>query len=318
MYKLRLTNYRYLQKNKFGMKNNITIFLLITGITISCELVGQIQLTYDNFENQIINYEPKQNSNVTDDDYNYGLMILGDIKNGVKNDPANFNLTNYFNVLSAFLTLKESEENIKLAFRKFVDAEGSCDYVVSFESSIRKNKKFDIIIDEYDKQLLICKQTVNEEEELNIPEYCKINNLDNDLVETINRISIADQKYRHGNTENLKTKQKPIDRLNQKSIDSLYIIYKSYIGKKLIGKKFESVMWSVIQHSNIETMERYLPIVHKAVNEDQLGVVPLKMLIDRYYGLKYGYQIFESQSGFGFDIADEKTRNEIKSKYGIE
>jgi len=41
------------------------------------------------------------------------------------------------------------------------------------------------------------------------------------------------------------------------------------------------------------------------------------MLIDRFYGLKYGYQIFGSQSGFGFEMADEETRKKIELKYGI-
>ena len=30
------------------------------------------------------------------------------------------------------------------------------------------------------------------------------------------------------------------------------------------------------------------------------------MLIDRFYGLKYGYQVFGSQKGTGDRIADEK------------
>jgi len=77
-------------------------------------------------------------------------------------------------------------------------------------------------------------------------------------------------------------------------------------------------MWAVIQHSNLEMMERYLPVIQKAVKDKELNIVPLKMLIDRFYGLKYGYQIFGSQSGFGFEMADEKTRKEIELKYGIE
>ena len=66
-------------------------------------------------------------------------------------------------------------------------------------------------------------------------------------------------------------------------------------------------------------MEKYLPVVHIAVKEKELSTTPLKMLIDRYYGLKYGYQVFGSQSSdFGFKMADEKKRKEIKLKYGIE
>ena len=77
-------------------------------------------------------------------------------------------------------------------------------------------------------------------------------------------------------------------------------------------------MWAVIQHSNPELMAEYLPIIQDAVKEKELDETPFKMLIDRYYGLKYGYQIFGSQSGFGFKLADEETRIKIEKKYQIE
>ncbi|MFK7783667.1 MAG: hypothetical protein AB8B56_01055 [Crocinitomicaceae bacterium] len=65
-------------------------------------------------------------------------------------------------------------------------------------------------------------------------------------------------------------------------------------------------------------MEKYLPILQKAVADGQINEKPFKMLIDRYYGLKYGYQVFGSQSGCGFELADDKKREEIKTKYNLE
>src|SRR5690606_9983453 len=144
-------------------------------------------------------------------------------------------------------------------------------------------------------------------------EYSSSKNLDEKLVELINAIEILDQKDRN----NLKS-QKQFDITNQLKVDSLYNTYQRYIGKSLVGKKFENVMWQVIQHSNPEMMHKYLPIIQKAVEENEIDVGPFKMLIDRFYGLKYGYQIFGSQSGFGFELADDKKRKEIKLKYGIE
>jgi len=61
-----------------------------------------------------------------------------------------------------------------------------------------------------------------------------------------------------------------------------------------------------------------LPVVHKGVKEKQIKDMPLKMLIDRFYGLKYGYQFFGSQSGFGFKSANDETRKEIEIKYDLE
>ena len=75
-------------------------------------------------------------------------------------------------------------------------------------------------------------------------------------------------------------------------------------------------MFFVIQHSNVEMMERYLPIVQKAVRQNELQETPLKMLIDRIYGAKKGYQIFGNQEFV--DLSDKKTRIEISKKYGIE
>lgn len=85
----------------------------------------------------------------------------------------------------------------------------------------------------------------------------------------------------------------------------------------MVGKRFDNVMWAVIQHSNPDMMEKYIPIVHKAVENNEIKQTPLKMLIDRFYGLKYGYQIFGSQNGFGFKMADNETRNKIIKQYDL-
>ena len=75
-------------------------------------------------------------------------------------------------------------------------------------------------------------------------------------------------------------------------------------------------MWQVIQHSNLEYMERYLPIVISAVEKDELGQGALKYLIARIYAEKYNYQIFGSQGNIR--MANDKIRKDVKMKYGIE
>jgi hypothetical protein len=299
------------------MKQIMIMLILIASIGCIAQEVNQILFTYDDFEEEIISYKPQQRSNVSLKDFNYGVMILNETQNGVNNNPENFNVADYFNILSAFLTLNESLENIKIAFAKFKDVEGSCEYFLSMASSVQKYKKYDIIRDDYNKQLAICKSIPVVETELNISEYSNRNGLNLQLVQTINSIYINDQKYRGNNSEDQIVKLRILDRQNQIAIDSLYNIHKTYIGKKLVGKKFEAVMWAVIQHSNTEMMERYLPIIQKAVEDKELEIVPFKMLIDRFYGLKFGYQIFGSQGGFNFDLADQKTRELVKKKYGI-
>jgi len=297
------------------MKQFFVIFLIIQTF-ISCKAqMNKTEFTYDDFEKQVIRYQPKQND-LSDKDYNHGIMILSETKNYVKNDPNNFNRADYFNILSCFLSLKENKETINITFEKFKNSEGSCEYFL--DKTLFKSPKYDIVREEITKQSLVCEQsTPMDSTPLDLNGYSQKNNFDVNLIMIINEISISDEKYRKDETTDW-SKQTPIDKENQKMIDSLYDLHESYIGKTLVGEKFGFVMWSVIQHSNVDMMEKYLPIIQKAVEEKELEIVPFKMLIDRFYGLKYGYQIFGSQSGFGFKLADDKKRKEIELKYGIE
>lgn len=290
----------------------------MTILAINCKAQNDVTFEYDNFENQFLSYIPTQNPKISEKDFAYANMILKETKSATKNNAKNFNLADYFNILSAFLTLKESEKNIKTAFEKFKNADGSCEYILSFENSIKTNQKYDIIRTDYLKKLKECKSKSTVEKKFNIEEYCKSNSLNIDLVKKINQINIDDQKYRNQSSRELLDKQKKLDIKNQKIINALYKEHKTYLGRSLVGEKYENVMWAVIQHSNTEMMSEYLPIIQIAVKEKELDEAPLKMMIDRYYGLTYGYQFFGSQSGFGFELADEKKRNEIKLKYGIE
>lgn len=113
-------------------------------------------------------------------------------------------------------------------------------------------------------------------------------------------------------------KQKLLDKENQQTVEALYQQHNTYIGRSLVGTEHEAVMWSVIQHADPEMMEKYLPVIHKAVQDGELDMGPLKMLIDRYYGLTKGYQFFGTQSGFGFENAGKEEKNKIKEMYGID
>ena len=293
----------------------ITFLIAITSFNVFGQNANE--LDYENFEHQILLYEPVARQDIDQKSFDYGSMILEETKSATKNSPENFNVADYMNVLSAFLTLKESLSNIELAYQKFEDAEGSCEYIIAFENTFENNPKYAPIRNKFRKKLEECRSEPSRDEvKFDIPEYCRSNKLDLKLVQEIIQINNADQQYRNGN--GVPDKQSVSDRKNQLKIDSLYRQYGTYIGRTLVGEKFESVMWAVIQHSNQEMMEKYLPVVHKAVEENELDETPFKMLIDRYYGLKYGYQVFGSQNGFGFDMADEDQRRAIMQKYGIE
>lgn len=294
------------------MKQLIISILFLTIVT-SCKSQKIVEFDYNNFEKQVLSYEPIQNSNTIKKDFDFGKMVLRETKIATENNYKNFNGADYYNILSAFTALNESEINIQIAFEKFKNSEGSCDYFLS--KRMFKSPKYDIIREKINQQIQICENSTSKNQNrFDLKEYSQKNNFDYNLILQINNINDLDEKYRNDETTDW-TKQTPIDKENQRIIDSLYNVHKTYLGKTLVGEKFQSTMWRVIQHSNIEMMEKYLPIIQKAVNDNELDVVPFKMLIDRIYSIKFGYQIFGSQGGI--DIADDEKRKEVELKYGI-
>ena len=224
------------------MKNYILILFSIC--LFSCYAQNGTEFEYDNFEKQFLIYEPIQNFQVSKKDFDYASMIIKETKSATKNNPENFNLADYFNILSAFLTLKENEKSITIAFEKFKNAEGSCEYLLSFENYINNNSKYDIIRANYLEKLKKCKQNPIAKTKFNIEEYCKSNDLDLALVEKINQVKIDDQKYRNESSINSKNEQQILDKKNQEIIDSLYIKHNAYLGKSLVGS------YSTLKHRN--------------------------------------------------------------------
>jgi hypothetical protein len=134
----------------------------------------------------------------------------------------------------------------------------------------------------------------------------------------MHEMKAADQRFRGDQAEGLTEAQRALDLENQGRIDSLYAVHGVYIGRSLVGPRYETVMWAIIQHSDAGMMERYLPVVHQAYLAGEIGQGPFKMLIDRYHGLTEGFQVFGSQSGFGFELADEATRRSISQRYDLD
>ncbi len=296
------------------MRILIVVLFMLLAFYCSGQKEQPRELTYENFESEVLVYHPIKRVGVSDKDFKQGVFILNETKSAVENKPENFTYADYWNIAMAFVNFDESNTNIEIAFKKAIqlDPENICTILNAFGSSeldIRIPATFYPFIKNCPDQ-----QKVGH---IDLEDYLKKNELDPDLVRLMYGIKLADAKYRFEKPVDW-SKQKRLDEENQKRIDSLYNKKETYIGRSLVGKKLESTMWTVIQHSNVEMMETYLPVIQKAVQQEELSVGPLKMLIDRFYGLKYGYQVFGTQSGFGFELADEKTKSTIESKYGIE
>ncbi len=295
------------------MKNLTSLILFCFFITIIYS--QETTLTFENFENEFLKFEPTQKQNVSDSNFQHGKMILDETRKGIIKNNGIFKFGNYWNIATALSTLKENNKYIEIAFKKASEFDQICKFIKIFENE--KNHFNRHIPEVYNLQKQKCKNSNITEKEIDLNEYSSENNLDLKLIKLINRVSLNDKKYRSSDKD-FDTKQPELDKKNQVIIDSLYKEHKTYIGKSFVGDEYKTSMWAVIQHSNLEMMEKYLPIIQKAVNDNEIHLTTLKMLIDRVYGLKYGYQIFGSQNGFGFKLANEKKIKEIEIKYGIE
>lgn len=289
------------------MKRIFLIGLMIMAVSCNGQIEKQNKLTVANFDVEILNYSPIKNE-LNKNSYADGIKKLDETKDRIRKRK-NIDISDYWNILTIFSELKESNENLNIAFEKVANAQGKCEYIESMEDYFGRYAKY--LQPKLAKQLKICKNIDQTKETFNIAEYSKKNGLDKSLVKSINQIGILDQKDRYKETI-----QNKLDIQNQKKIDSLYKKYQTYIGKTLVGNELKSVMWQVIHHSNLKYMEKYFPAIVSAVKNNELEENALKYSIDRISAEKYNYQIFGSQGNI--KMADEKTRTEIKSKYGIE
>lgn len=268
---------------------------------------------------QKIDYYPEQKISVSESDYKYGLTILGETYKQIKKNNGNLNYVNYWNLAVAYMTLKEENGALVKSFLEkslslnimnfssiFIDSSKGVNIWVEYLSEDEFKKFYSIATDHLNNNINI--ENRNENEEFVNFQY------DTNLLRCVSELSKKDQLYRENNSRNLK-KQNELDIQNLKVIDSLCSKYGGYIGKSLVGERYSHVMWSIIQHSDIYSMEKYLPEIYKAVSNEELKEGALKLLIDRIYSLKYKYQIFGSQGNI--PIGPNKVVKEVSRKYNI-
>lgn len=291
------------------------LFLLF--VTILHSQSTAPSFTVANFDQLILTYQPKQQDGVSQKDYERGLFYLEQTRNATEGDPKALNYADYWNIMMAFIKLQEPKVHKEIAFQKSIDRSPAslCALIDAFgEKSVASLNKH--IPELFQRFYSTCGDFLETEEVFDPIAYAKTEKLNAKLVTIIHRIAENDQQYRGDEVIDW-SKQTPLDHQNLQLIDSLYQQYKCYIGESLVGKELTSTMWSVIQHSTIEDMERYLPVVHQGVQAGELHPTPLKMLLDRIHTIKYGYQFFGSQGG-DYDLASAEERAKVEKKYGLE
>jgi len=296
------------EHNPLFMKHILLPFLLLFSLSGASQ---DLKLTSENFDEKVMAYEPHQRPGVSDQDFSSGKFKLSEMKKAVSGDGNTFVYADYWNSAMAFMHLGEPAAHVEIAFQKAVDEdpESVCAVIASFGTSSLETyipETFHAFADN-------C--SVAKEEKIDPKTYAKEHDLDVALVQLFYQIQQNDTKYR-GQTKVDWTLQTPLDLTNQHLVDSIFGVYKTYVGKSKVGEQFASTMWLVIQHSNIENMAKYLPALNKAVKADEIDANLLKMLLDRVSVGRNGYQIFGSQANEPFGT--EKQRRAVIEAYDLE
>ncbi|MFK8058264.1 MAG: DUF6624 domain-containing protein [Saprospiraceae bacterium] len=140
-----------------------------------------------------------------------------------------------------------------------------------------------------------------------------------------NRLRDTETKYGRDSDE-LKTLWKEInfhDSVNLITIRGILDEH-GWLGKDIIGKRGNTTLFLVIQHSDIETQQEYLPMMRKAVEDGKARGSSLALLEDRV-ALRtgspqiYGSQIGRSKDGSMYvqNLIDPETVNERRASVGL-
>ena len=134
-------------------------------------------------------------------------------------------------------------------------------------------------------------------------------NFDKELVAILDTIHQEDQKYRMQLDETEKKYGRESNELNglweiihEKDADNLLLIKKildenGWLGPDIIGRQGNLTLFLVIQHSDIETQVKYLPMMREAVKNENASPANLALLEDRVALRQGKRQIYGSQIG---------------------
>lgn len=114
-----------------------------------------------------------------------------------------------------------------------------------------------------------------------------------------------------------------IDSCNQVQVKALIAKY-GWLGKSVIGN-YNQVLFLVIQHADLETQEKYFPMLQESVDKGESSKTDAAMLQDRILMRQGKKQIYGSQVVFNktgeqefYPIEDEKNVNLRRAKVGLQ
>lgn len=138
-------------------------------------------------------------------------------------------------------------------------------------------------------------------------------NIDRTLVAILDTIFMTDQEYRLqidsvGNEYGWGSKElesftkiiditiKEIDSINMLKVEEIIDKY-GWPGSDMVGEHANQTIWLIIQHSDLVTQERYLPMMREAVKNGKASASDLAYLEDRVALRQGKKQIYGSQIG---------------------
>ena len=114
------------------------------------------------------------------------------------------------------------------------------------------------------------------------------------------------------------------DSINQKIVSNI-LDNRGWLGPKIVGREGAMAIFLVIQHSDLATQKKYLPIIEKAANTGEADYSFYAYLIDRIRKKEGKKQIYGTQTAIDsitkkyviYPIEDEKNVNERRLKAGL-
>lgn len=143
------------------------------------------------------------------------------------------------------------------------------------------------------------------------------------IKQQLTSILYLDQKTRISD-DSAQFRQK-IDSLNLLQVISLVEKY-GWPGKSFVGNKGNYTVWLVIQHADLATQLKYLPLLQKSVADSESRPCDLALLEDRILMRQEKKQLYGSQIRFNqvtgqqelWPIEDEINVNERRARVGLQ
>ncbi len=209
------------------------------------------------------------------------------------------------------LAYSHDRYNAACAFALSGDSSNAFYHLFSLANGGFKYKYLDYL--KNDSNFVSLKPSVMWDSLLTIVAYNKYEaekDLDHELIGILDTVLMEDQKYR-AEIAGLKDQfgwESPEMKAHLKTMrvkDSLNLIIvrriideKGWLGPDIVGYDGNSALFLVIQHANIETQIKYLPLLREAVEQGKAYASDLALLEDRVALASGKKQIYGSQIGY--------------------